>query len=83
MGLPQWLLDAMVKPDHDDSLSEYSGEPFDEHENRYARFMIEGHKRSRWFWTVARTWTLWMGAVAVAITSMYGWLKDVVKALSH
>ena len=45
------------------------------------REMLEQDRRTRWLWSTARTWALWVTAVVVGITVGFDALRTVVKRL--
>lgn len=65
-----------------DDLDDFDDKEFTPVERKRLRQLLEDDKRTRWFWSTARTWVIWIGGVAVAITATYTWLKDVVKFLA-
>jgi len=68
--------------DNDDDGEDFSGAEFSVVERRKLRKLLTEDERTRWAWATARTWVLWIGGVAVAVTSAYTWLRDLVRALA-
>lgn len=62
---------------------EYSDTELTPNERKRVRKMLEADKRARWFWVTVRTWVMWVGGGAVAITAGYQWIKDAVKVLAR
>jgi len=52
-------------------------------ERKRLRLLMEKEKRARWFWTTLRTWVIWIGGVAIAVTTSYQWIKEAVRALAR
>ena len=77
------LLEQAMDHDRDQDEYDYADGELTAIERRRLRRIIESDRRARWFWATSRTWIIWIGGVALAITSTYGWLKDVIKALSR
>ena len=45
------------------------------------RLLLEQDRRTRWLWTTARTWALWVTAVVAGMTVGLDALKTVLKRL--
>lgn len=45
------------------------------------RLLLEQDRRTRWLWTTARTWALWVTAVVAGLTIGLDALKTVLKRL--
>jgi hypothetical protein len=45
------------------------------------RVLLEQDRRTRWLWTTARTWALWVTAVVAGLTIGLDALKTVLKRL--
>lgn len=52
-------------------LDEYEGTPLSEHENKYARMMMDRDKRITWFWGSAYRLGIAVGALAAAISAFF------------
>lgn len=51
-------------------------------ERKRVRAMLEAFKYSKLFWSTVRTWVLGAGALAVALSASWTWIKDAARFLA-
>jgi hypothetical protein len=65
----------------DDTKPPRAEKPLTDSEMGELRSLLEQDRRTRWLWSTARTWALWVTAVVAGLTVGVDALKTIVKKL--
>jgi len=65
------------------TVAELEARSFSESEMDTLREMLEQDRRTRWLWSTARAWALWITAVVAGLTVGLDALKAAIKRLAQ